>query len=212
MIRQNAPMTTRLLLCLLLLTGCSAVQEPEPEGPLSGERLVEELREGGYVIVLRHTATTEGGVDDPTRLEDCASQRNLSEEGRAQATALGDAVEELDVPVGQVLASPYCRTLDTATLAFGEDVEKEPALLPLPGTGATGNDEAVIAVERLLATEPADGTNTVLVTHVSVIEPVTGATPDEGGATVLRPEGDGDFRIVAEIPPAGWARLLEQVS
>lgn len=204
-------MTARLLLCLLLLTGCSGVRAPEPEGPLSGERLVEALRDGGYVIVLRHTATTEGGVDDPTRLEDCASQRNLSDEGRQQATSLGDAIEALDLPIGRVLASPYCRTLDTATLAFGDGVEKEEALLPLPGVGAPGHEEALAAAEEVVAREPADGKNDVLVSHISTIEPVTQATPEEGGSAVFAPEGDA-LRLVAEIPPGGWERLLAQVS
>lgn len=205
-------MTTRLLLCLLLLTGCAGVEAPEPQGPLSGERLVEALRDGGYVVVLRHTATTEGGTDDPKRVADCAIQRNLSPEGRKQATELGDAIEQLDVPVGLVLASPYCRTYDTAVLAFGPDVEKEKALLPLPGVGAPGQAEAVAAVEALLAEEPEEGENTFLVSHISVIEPVTGATPEEGGAVVFRPEGDGEFRIVAEVQPGGWQRLLERAS
>lgn len=204
-------MTARLLLCLLLLTGCSGVEAPEPEGPLSGERLVEALRDGGYVVVVRHTETTEGGTDDPKRLEDCTIQRNLSPAGRQQATDLGDAVEELDVPVGTVLTSPYCRTLDTAVLAFGEDVRREPALLPLPGTGKPGNDAAIAAVEQLVGAEPDDGTNTFLVTHISVIEPATSATPEEGGSVVFSPEGDGRFRLVAEIPPGGWQKLVEQV-
>lgn len=204
-------MTSRLLLCLLLLTGCSGIEPPEPAGPLSGERLVEALRDGGYVVVVRHTATTKGGVDDPTKLEDCASQRNLSDEGRVQATDLGNAIEELDVPVGEVRASPYCRTLDTAVLAFGDDVEKDEALLPLPDAGAPGQEEALEAVKALVANEPDDGANTFLVSHISTIEPATGATPDEGGSAVFRPDGEGAFVLVAEVPPGGWQRLLEQV-
>lgn len=206
-------MTARLLLCLLLLTGCSALEAPEPEGPLSGERLVEALRDGGYVLVIRHTATEEGGTDDPTQLEDCAPQRELTDEGRQQARDLGAALDDLDVPVERVLASPYCRTRETAELAFGKDVvETDEALLPLPGTGAPGNDEAIAAVAELVSQEPPEDANLAIVTHISVIEPVTGATPEEGGSSVFAPEGDGDFRLVAEVPPGGWQRLLEQVS
>ena len=204
-------MTVRLLLCLLLLAGCSGIAPPEPEGPLAGESLVEALRDGGYVVVLRHTATTEGGTDDPARVADCSIQRNLSPEGRQQASELGDAVEQLDIPVGRVLTSPYCRTLDTAVLAFGDDVEKDEALLPLPGAGAPGQEEAIARVEELVAQEPEEGQNTFLVSHLSTIEPATGATPEEGGAVVFEPE-DGEFRLVAEVPPGGWQKLLEQVS
>ncbi len=206
-------MTARLLLCLLLLTACSAVDEPEPQGPLSGARLVEELRDGGYVIVLRHTATEEGGVDDPTEPADCAPQRELSDEGRQQARDLGRAIADLDVPIGRAIASPYCRTKDTAELAFGADVTTtDEALLPPPGPGEAGNDEAVAAVKQLISQRTSDGENTVLVSHSSVIEPATEAAPDEGGSAVFAPEGEGEFRLVAEVPPGGWVTLLGQVS
>ena len=206
-------MTARLLLCLaLLLPACSAVEKPEPEGPLTGARLVEELRDGGYVVVLRHTATEEGGVDDPEQLEDCAPQRELSDEGRQQARDLGKALEELDVPVDRVLASPYCRTRETAELAFGKQVvETDEVLLPLPGLGKPGNDEAIVEAARLVGEQPEDDSNTVLVSHISTIEPVTGATPEEAGAAVFEPQGDGEFRLVAEVAPGGWAKLLDQV-
>jgi phosphohistidine phosphatase SixA len=205
-------MTARLLLCLLLLTGCSAVEAPEPEGPLSGKRLVEELRDGGYVIVIRHTATEEGGVDDPTKLADCAPQRELTDEGRQQARDLGKAIEELDIPVGRAIASPYCRTKETAELAFGaEAIDTDEALLPLPGTGKPGNDEAIAEAADIVGRKTRKGTNTAVVTHISVIEPVTGATPEEGGSAVFAPEGGGEFRLVAEVPPGGWQRLLDQL-
>lgn len=206
-------MTARLLLCLVLLvTGCSSVEEPVPEGPLSGERLVEALRDGGYVLFVRHTATTEGGTDDPAKASDCSKQRNLTEEGRQQARDIGRAVDELDVPVGRVLASPYCRTMETARLAFGDDARPEEALLPPPGVDAPGQEQAVAATKELLAEEPEDDTNTVLVGHVSSIEPAAGATPEEGGGVVFRPDGDGGFQIVAEVAPAGWQSLVQQVS
>lgn len=204
-------MTGRLLLCLLLLTGCAAVEEPRPEGPLSGERLVEALRDGGYVVVVRHTATEEGGVDDPTTPTDCAPQRELTDVGRQQARDLGKAVRDLGVPIGRVVASPYCRTRETAELAFGAGVTVDEVLLPLPGTGKPGNDEAIVKVKELLGEPIPDGVNTFVVTHISVIEPVTGATPEEGGSTVFAVEGDGAFRVVADVPPGGWAKLVEQV-
>lgn len=204
-------MTGRLLLCLLLLTGCAAVEEPRPEGPLSGERLVEALRDGGYVVVVRHTATEQGGVDDPTTPTDCAPQRELTDVGRQQARDLGKAVRDLGVPIGRVVASPYCRTRETAELAFGAGVTVDEVLLPLPGTGKPGNDEAIVKVKELLGEPIPDGENTFVVTHISVIEPVTGATPEEGGSTVFAVEGDGAFRVVADVPPGGWAKLVEQV-
>lgn len=203
-------MTARLLLCLLLLTGCAGVQEPEPEGPLSGERLVEALREGGYVVFLRHTATAEGSDADPIDLQDCSTQRKLSPQGQQDARDIGAAWEDLDIEVGEVVASPYCRTVETAELAFGS-AREEPALLPLPGAGQPGHEQGVAKVKALVGAEPDEGTNTVLVSHSSTIEPATGATPEEGGSVVFEPQGDGEFRLVAEVAPGGWQNLLDQV-
>ena len=86
-------MASRVVLCLLvlLLPACSGLSEPEPDGPLTGLELVEELREGGYVLCLRHTETTRGGVDDVSTLGDCSRQRELSDAGRTDARQIGRA-------------------------------------------------------------------------------------------------------------------------
>lgn len=195
-------MIVRLLLTALLVTGCGGLTAPEPEGPLTGERLVQALREGGLVLYLRHTATEQdapdGSLSDP-----CSAQRGLTDAGRAQARSIGAAVRALRVPVGQVLASPFCRTVQTAELAFG-GAERAEALLPVPA-GASADD-----VVALLADEPEDGTNTVLVGHATNLRPAAGATPEEGGTVVFRPDGEGAFLVVGEVPPGGWQGLAER--
>ena len=202
-------MLTRLLLCLLLLTGCASVDEPTPDGPLSGSRLVEALQDGGLVVFLRHTETAPGKDADVPDLADCTTQRKLSEKGRQDARDIGVAFDELDLPVGEVLASPYCRTVETAELAFGKATKTE-ELLPLPGPGEAGQEEGVAKVKALFARKPKKGKNTVLVSHSATIGPATDATPEEGGSSVFRPDGDGGFQLVADIPPGGWTRLAEQ--
>jgi phosphohistidine phosphatase SixA len=204
-------MAVRLLLCLLLLTGCGGLAAPEPEGPLTGDRLVEALREGGLVLYLRHTETTEGGVDDVATLGDCTKQRELSDPGRQDAREIGAAFEELEIPVGRVVASPFCRTVETAELAFGE-TETDEALLALASTGQdeSTQERAMKRGRSLIAAKPSDGTNVVLVGHISNVGPITGASPKEGGTVIFRPYGDGDFQLVAEVPPQGWQRLASQ--
>src|SRR5262245_11440831 len=83
---------------------------------LSGQALVNSLRKGGYVIYFRHGQTTKIGekdVDDK-ELENCAIQRNLSQEGEAQTKGIGVAFKKLHIPVGAVYSSPYCRCMDSA--------------------------------------------------------------------------------------------------
>ena len=71
------------------------------------------------MIYFRHAATEAGGVNGTETLGDRDAQRNLSREGREQSEAIGEAFEELDVPVGEILSSTYFRNTDTAELAFG---------------------------------------------------------------------------------------------
>ena len=198
--RRLAP----VVLALAATTGCADV---EPQGPLAGEALVEALREGGYVLYLRHAETTRGGADDLATLGDCSRQRELSDAGRADATALGAALRALDVPVGDVVASPFCRTLETARLAFGQ-TETDDGLLALAPDGA-GKDRTEARLRRLLGRVPPEGSNTALVGHVSNLGLVSAAESDEGGTVVFRPDGDGGFQLVGEVPPQGWQALAE---
>ena len=88
--------------------------------PLAGAALLAALRDGGYVLYLRHTSTDFGENDSRmTDYANCATQRNLTDGGRAEARAIGAALKALAIPVGRVLASPYCRTLETGRLVFG---------------------------------------------------------------------------------------------
>ena len=79
----------------------------------------EQLRIGGYVLLMRH-AQTEAGVGDPPgfTLGDCRTQRNLSSEGRAQARRTGEAFRTRGIVLSEVRTSAWCRCVDTAVLAF----------------------------------------------------------------------------------------------
>src|SRR5688572_20285621 len=113
------------LWAVLLWSGFAGAQ-PDPS-------VVQELRAGGYVLYFRH-ASTDFSQNDRTMksYEDCASQRNLTDKGRGEARAIGAHVKRLGVPIGEVYASPFCRTMETARLAFGkatatQDVRGGPA-------------------------------------------------------------------------------------
>lgn len=186
---------------LLLAVGCS--------DPSTDQQLVEQLRDGGHVLLVRHTETARGGIDSLTTLGDCAAQRPLTGDGREQARELGRAVSALDIPVGRVAASPFCRTVETAELAFGP-AETDDALLALASVGDDGSPpqkRTLDAARALLTRAPDEGTNIVLVGHVSTIGPLTGSSPAESGTVVLRPDGDGGFDVVGEVEPGGFSEL-----
>jgi hypothetical protein len=90
-----------------------------PDGASADEALWNLPKAGGQVVVIRHSST-EPGIGDPPgfRLDDCSTQRNLSAAGREEARRIGAAFRDRGVPVGRVLSSRWCRSLETTLLAF----------------------------------------------------------------------------------------------
>jgi broad specificity phosphatase PhoE len=168
--------------------------------PASEPAAWEALARGGQVVLVRHAATTPGAGDPPGfRLEDCATQRNLSPAGRREARRLGEAFRSRGVRVARVLSSPWCRCLESAELAFGARPATHPALGNLFGR-AENRERQVAAFRELIAAPPREG-NLVLVTHGSTTVALTGEYPAMGEAIVVTPEGGGGFRVVGRIAP-----------
>jgi broad specificity phosphatase PhoE len=145
---------------------------------LADERLWSLLKAGGQVVLIRHTVTTPGAGDPPgMRLDDCSTQRNLTDAGRVHARRIGEAFRSRGIPVERVLSSPWCRCLETARLAFGQ-AEVSEALSNLFGR-PENRERQVKQIQALVATKPAKG-NLVLVTHGSTIQALTGVSPGTG--------------------------------
>jgi phosphohistidine phosphatase SixA len=182
---------TRIIAALLLLLA-SPFPAPAAEDPW------EALRAGGAVALLRHARAP--GTGDPAgfRLEECATQRNLSEEGREQARRIGAAFRERGIPVVRVLSSRWCRALDTARLAFGA-AEPHPALDSFFEERATQAAQTA-ALRDLVARWRNEAGVLALATHQVNITALTGVFPAEGDVLVLRPAGDG-FALVGRVRP-----------
>jgi len=197
------------LLGALLALGACAGDEDEPARPAArpdpARELVAALREGGHVLLLRHASTGTQTDLGPESLRSCEQQRNLSAEGRDEAATLGEAVRRVRVPVRDVRASPFCRTRETARLAFGR-VTLDRRLSQLASDDPEGGADArrVRALRRLLATPPPPGTNTVLVTHTPNIGAATGLSLLVAEAAVFRPGRDGP---IGRLTIEDWQRL-----
>ncbi len=177
---------------------------------LSGAELLSALQEGGHIIYFRHAQTEKDYADQVTaNVNDCSTQRMLSEVGWQQAKAIKEGFAENSIPVGQVISSQFCRAWQTADLAFGK-YEKNPAL-NFPK--AEEYTEAQVAqmktnVMPMLSAQPEGGTNTVIVGHDDIFEAATGIYPDpQGMAYVLTPDGNGGFEIIANMLPEEWSQL-----
>ena len=193
----------------LAVAGIVAAAAAEPKlGDLGS--VLNQLRQGGFVIYFRHAATERTGANDEAAdLEKCETQRALSDIGRAQAVQIGEGMKRLRIPIGQVISSPFCRCKDTATLAFGRvTVDKGLyfALVPNPEEVK----RLAASTRKMLSTAraPAPGTNTVLVSHTANLREAAGIWPKhEGMAYVFRPLGDGKFEPVAMIMPEDWSKV-----
>lgn len=197
-----AAMAWGTAVALVLATATQAAAQT-----LAGADLLAALRAGGYVIYFRHADTDHSRQDQrPVNLDDCATQRVLSEKGRQNARAIGEAIRALDVPIGPVLASPLCRAVETAVLAFGF-AEKSMATRDA-GPEPVGSPGRYAALRGLLSTAPLVGKNTAIVGHgypyYSLIG--KGQMLEEGEAAIVRPHGTS-FEEVARLGLKEWREL-----
>ncbi len=181
-----------LALLLALAAPGAAAQAP----PATDAALWKAIAAGDHVVLMRHA--TAPGVGDPAgfRLRDCATQRNLSAEGRRQAHDIGDRFRAHGVGAVQLLSSQWCRCLDTAQALRLGAVGEEPALNSF--FADSGTADAQTAAVRALIRARLPGATLVLVTHQVNITALTDVVPASGEMLVMRPDGDA-LRLVGRL-------------
>ena len=196
-------MAVALLLCFNAALPAFAAEPPES---LAGAALLQALKGGGLILYFRHTSTDFGQNDDAmSGYEECARQRNLTDRGRDEARRIGEAIRRLEVPIGEVLASPFCRTRETAQLIFGRATV---ATAVRGGPSRPEGGDRYDELRTLLATPPRAGSNLAIASHGNPFFAVANlAYLAEGEAAVIRPLGGQGFRVVARIPKDGWDAL-----
>jgi len=194
----------RLSLLWALLTFLPA---PSGSQPLQGKPAwINDMRLGGYVIVLRHGAT----VSDDARIDSMSSQarfgeRQLNAQGRAQAQAIGESMRKLGIPVDIILTSTIQRAVDTGTLLGFGPVTPTPDLAE--GASPDERDRRAVAFRKLVAMPPPADNNTVIVSHRPNIVDAFGqdwSDVREGEASVFEPDRHGSYRLIARIQTADW--------
>ncbi|MBG9735665.1 histidine phosphatase family protein [Paenibacillus alvei] len=176
------------------------------------DSLLRKLQEGGYILYIRHGETT--GQDKPNlSFNDCSTQKNLNEIGKKHAKTLGTIFEKQKIPVDYpVLTSPYCRTRETAEIAFEKQnmvVNENLAYIYYLEDGQLDDEQKKIKANiiQMLETQPRHGTNKVIVGHSYPFhESIKGEIPNLG-TVVLKPKGQGNgFEFVALIKLEDWIR------
>lgn len=173
---------------------------------------LEELRKGGYTLYLRHTKTDTHRSDRvPTvDLDDCSTQRPITEEGRQLTTRVGVYIRKARIPVSEVYASPLCRVRDTMAAAFPKlayTVDNQ--LMYLANLTAEQKKPIIAQTRQLLAGSVSPGTNRLLVAHAPNLMELIGYFPKEATLVVFRPDShEPGFEYVASIPPDHWPELM----
>jgi len=202
---------------LAMALALAAWQVGADEG-LEEAALVEALRAGGYNVYFRHAETDWSQADRIEEAGDWTScdpgrARQLAEAGRRTARAVGEAMRALRIPVGRVLASPYCRAVETARLMELGPVEITTEPMNLRVAEYFGGRDAVIERAReLLARSTPPGTNTVIVAHGNVAREATPVYPGEAEGVVFRPDGAGGFTPIGRLAPEQWIELAERLA
>jgi phosphohistidine phosphatase SixA len=171
--------------------------------------LISALQNGGYVIYMRHPKTNPDQADtDPFNLDNIKAQRQLTDEGRQQAQAVGEAFRALKIPVDRVISSKFYRAIEAAKLLDAGEVTAsidvtEGGLVVSPNE----NNRRAKALQQLLGTPPAAGKNTVTVSHKPNLIDAAGKDfwdMGEGETAIFQPLGDSKFKLIARVKVDKW--------
>jgi len=174
--------------------------------------LITALRQGGYVIAMRHPSSPFTAPDkaqaDPanTKLE-----RQLDDKGRQTAQEMGEAFRKLRIPVGQIFTSPTYRAREAVRLT-GLGAAQSVAQLDEGARGMQGNADKAQSdwLNRTVATAPPAATNTLLVTHTPNLTGAFGALAKDvaaGEALIFHPNGTAQPELVARVKIEEWPQL-----
>jgi phosphohistidine phosphatase SixA len=184
-------------------------------------QLIASLKQGGYVLVFRHTATDDSQKDVyPFKFDDMSAQRQLSEKGRDMARQIGTAIKELAIPIGDVYTSRLNRAIEAGRLISGREIKPVDALTDSSNASASGmanptgaNAKAGQAVRQFVDAPPKAGTNTFLVTHKTNIADAFGKDAgdvQEGEAFIYKAGSSGPATLAGRIKLADWTAKADK--
>jgi phosphohistidine phosphatase SixA len=173
--------------------------------------LIRKLQGGGYTLYLRHGPTDNTKADrvPAVDMDDCNTQRPLTEEGRALMTKVGEHIRRAKIPFAELRVSPLCRAKDSAAAAFPKFKATIDNNLMYVANFTDAQKAPIIANTRQLLSSPVVANNNRLVlAHAPNLMDLIGYFPKEGTLVVFLPKGKDGFEYVASIPPALWSALL----
>ncbi len=164
-------------LLIIFITISSAVKAD------SNQILINELQKGGKLIFIRHAYAPGGGDPDNFDINDCKTQRNLSDSGRVQSKKIGNFFKKNKISIGKVYSSEWCRCKETASIAFKEYETKNFLNSFFSEKFANNRKKQIIDFDKFISTLDKDQ-NLVFVTHYVVISEILNYSPSSGEIVV----------------------------
>ena len=158
----------------------------------ASETLVDKLKEGGKIIMIRHAYAPGNGDPDNFLIEDCTTQRNLNKKGVNQSKKIGNFFRENKIQVDIVLSSEWCRCRDTAFYAFNKYQTKSFLNSFFSAKFASNKNKQIYDLKKYINEWSGDN-NLVLVTHYVTIQEVLNVTSSSGELIIT----DRNFNILA---------------
>ena len=194
-----------------LTSPAASTPAPAFQEVLATPALLGRVRQGGFTLYLRHGPTDNTRPDrlPEVDLQDCSTQRPLSEEGRKVMTQVGKAFRQAGLSAAQLRVSPLCRAVDSARAAFPDQPPEIDHQLMYVGNFTAARKAPVIAHTRaLLSDPPPRGSNRLLLAHAPNLMELIGYFPKEGTLVIFQPLGPQGMSYLGSVPPEHWERLL----
>tara|TARA_Y100001970_G_scaffold185548_1_gene225649 strand:+ start:1891 stop:2451 length:561 start_codon:yes stop_codon:yes gene_type:complete len=183
MTRNIVPQIIYIIFFLLILTNYPAFSN------------WKHAKQGDKIILIRHSIAPGTGDPPGFKIDDCKTQRNLSEKGITQSKEIGELFKKNKIKIDQVLSSQWCRCKDTAKYAF-KKYKEFPALNSTFQTPYDKNaDRQIKELKNYIRDWDGNGRNLILVTHYVIITAVTDAIPRSGEIVII----DKNFNVLSTI-------------
>jgi phosphohistidine phosphatase SixA len=181
-----------------MLAALMALLSHPPLPAQAGDANAWSALRDGAIVLFRHAEAPGGGDPPGFRLDDCSTQRNLGADGRAQARRIGEQFRGRRIAVGGVLTSQWCRTRETAELAFPGRPRDDPNFNSFFGDAAREPAQTAAALATLSRWRGPGVL--VVVTHQVNIRALAGVSPASGEGVIVRPQGER-IEVIARISP-----------
>ena len=171
---------------------------------LSTDDLISSLQSGGYIIYMRHGPTDQSQKDSINPdFNDCKTQRNISDSGYVELEEIASKIKALNIPVGDVYSSPYCRCQETAKIVFG-DYTVEPDLAFSLTKSEKESRYLGNQLYKMMFSAPSNNKNTVFVGHTANLKEGLGIWPKPESVVVLFRKVNNQIVYQGMILPTDW--------